>query len=310
MRSSRYAATRLLPRLVFGDVSRHQATVHHGSKHVASLEKEVGAQLFVRGDEQFELTPVGRQFYHDASVIACKYFQLLENVERVKKGHHEEYRIGGVLITRAYDYVAEARKLIRERDPNARFSISSYSEPRSLQVPFDALRDGVFDIIIEPLSSLVKKERLHGLAHMHLYREPTVVVVEQGHPLAEKERVSIFHLEDEVMATLHSNYFFGTRKHFQSLCLNNSFSGIMASRKAASFEELFLEGLGEDILVIPESMLHHLGERLLEGHTVPRFDDAGTDADMCVFYRENPEAKTMTLIQALQEAKARIEQVG
>lgn len=274
------------------------------SKHVANLEKEIGAQLFVRGDDQLELTPIGRQFYRDASVIACKYFQLVENVERLKRVTHEEYHVGGTLITQAYDYLVRAQALIREKNPHARFTISSYSEPRSLQIPLDALRDGVFDVVIEPLSTLVKKEYLHGLSYTPLYQEATVAVVQNDHPLARKERISIFDLEDVVMATLHSNYFFGTRKHFQSLCLDNRFSGIMASRKAASFEELFLEGLGEDVAVMPESMLHHVGERLLEGHAVLHFDDPLTDVQMCVFYRTNPGAKTQTLLEAFEQAKA------
>jgi DNA-binding transcriptional LysR family regulator len=153
------------------------------SRQVRALEKELGAQLFVRDQRSTVLTAAGRQLQVDSAPLLSEAAALLRRVREAAQGP-ASFRVGfmpGLLVT------AEVRAL-REAHP---------------EVDVDVLRTGWDNQTTVVLDGRVDVSYVRlpvdqrGLALEPLFEEPRVLVVAADHRLAGRSSVSIADLADE-----------------------------------------------------------------------------------------------------------------
>lgn len=63
------------------------------SRHIAAIEEEIGAKLFMRDTHHVRLTEIGKAFYEDSKITVQDYDHAIQHVESLKK-RGEILRIG------------------------------------------------------------------------------------------------------------------------------------------------------------------------------------------------------------------------
>ncbi|MFJ8494998.1 LysR family transcriptional regulator [Streptomyces sp. NPDC094038] len=153
------------------------------SRQIRSLEKDLGAELFVRDSHGVTLTDAGRQLVEDAR-------QLLAVADATRRRVGQAARGGRRLVVgfRAGVVVTEALRAFSAGHPDV--------EVRALRVEWDdqerLILDGTVDIAYVRLP--VREE---GLELRPLYGEPRVAMLPDRHRLAGKQEISLSDLDGE-----------------------------------------------------------------------------------------------------------------
>lgn len=153
------------------------------SRQIRSLEDDLGAEVFDRGRRGTLLTPAGEQLLEDALPLLASAQALTRRVQSAARGT-PSLTVGfmpGITVTPAtVAFTAD------HPDAHVRLLRTSWDD----QV--DVLLDGRVDVGIVrlPIDS-------EGLRLLPLFREPRVVVVPRGHPLADRQSVSVKDLAAE-----------------------------------------------------------------------------------------------------------------
>lgn len=156
------------------------------SRHIAELEQEIGAPLFVRTTNSVKPTQAGRLLYEKASVLVSDYSSLVETVQAATKSAVTTLRVGGSsvqpTITRLYS------KLATQAAANLLPIRFEYYKSRSLSndapAPYalDALKDHTIDFAIDACA--FNEDPPLGFEAMRLCDEPLAVVASSDNPLA------------------------------------------------------------------------------------------------------------------------------
>ncbi|MEU9409445.1 LysR substrate-binding domain-containing protein [Streptomyces sp. NPDC048281] len=153
------------------------------SRQIRALEKDLGAELFVRDSHGVTLTDAGRQLVEDAR-------QLLAVAEATRRRVGQAARGGRRLVVgfRAGVVVTEALRAFKAGRPDV--------EVHALRVEWDdqerLILDGTVDIAYVRLP--VREE---GLELRPLYGEPRVAMLPDRHRLAGKQEISLSDLDGE-----------------------------------------------------------------------------------------------------------------
>lgn len=113
------------------------------SKHILSLEKELGVQLFDRTETPLKTTAAGEHFIKEARKLIDKENQLLRSMEQFRSGEKGQLTIGITPFRSAY-LIPEIVKKVREEFPGVRVTLV---EEGSEQLRKDAA-DGKFDFAV------------------------------------------------------------------------------------------------------------------------------------------------------------------
>ncbi len=113
------------------------------SKHILTLEKELGIQLFDRTVTPLRMTAAGEFFIKEAKEILYKEDQLIRSIEQFRSGEKGQLTIGITPFRSAY-LIPEVVKKVRDRFPGVRVTLI---EEGSEQLRKDAA-DGRFDFAV------------------------------------------------------------------------------------------------------------------------------------------------------------------
>ncbi|MEV6850497.1 LysR family transcriptional regulator [Actinoplanes sp. NPDC051411] len=111
------------------------------SQTVAALERQIGAELLVRGSTGVQLTEAGAVLAEEARALLARYEQALTAVGRFGAAGDAVLRIGVPLELPA-DLLPEALKAVAEAHPRTRTVVRHLSSAAQL----DALRDGELEV--------------------------------------------------------------------------------------------------------------------------------------------------------------------
>ena len=150
------------------------------SRQVRDLEEEVGTPLLTRRARGIELTPAGRAFLEHARSVLSQVEAATQAARRVAHPGKPCFSMG-FLTGHELTWMPEALRILRDELPNIDVMISSqYSPPLA-----DAISKGNVD------AAFLRRERgLPEVAFRPLVKEPLVVVLPSGHPLAARKAVS------------------------------------------------------------------------------------------------------------------------
>ncbi|MCV7420445.1 LysR family transcriptional regulator [Mycobacterium yunnanensis] len=155
------------------------------SRQIQTLERELGAQLFLRSTNGTRLTAAGEQLWKDAVALLASADGLRRRVGAAA-GTTRTFTVGfmpGLTVTAATRGLADAR-------PDVSVEVLRTDWTDQVEV----LRDGRVDVgfVRMPID-------LTGLSTVHLFAEPHVAVVPVGHPLAGRGAVDIADLAADVL---------------------------------------------------------------------------------------------------------------
>ena len=152
------------------------------SQQIKALEQELDCHLFERiGKRKLRLTSAGERFFEFAEAILESYDCLKEDLSELQGLQRGRLRIAAPFTT-LYHLVPETLKEYIIQFPYVELTILD----RSQQVVIELVRNGDIDLGFT-LESEVPKD----LSLLRWKRVETVLMVPDGHPLAEVERVTL-----------------------------------------------------------------------------------------------------------------------
>lgn len=263
------------------------------SRHLALLEGRFGVEFFDRSTSPMRLTPEGESFLHWSSVISNSYKKMLDSMSELRRGKSQVLRIAGMLETSAaYGFKSACRSL---KEEDSRFAIRLVSEVG--QTPFDLIRSGDLDVAVEPFSGMVD---VHGLRSIILGGERSFVIMERTNRLAERCELRLDDIASASFVSLRTNKDHGNRKHLQDICRRNNIPGDvpgnLETRNAQSFTEVLFTGLGEALIMLPESMAKRLCAEEGERYVAVPFVEQGCHYDMRAFFLDDSNDPVKRLI--------------
>ncbi len=161
------------------------------SRHIASLEEELGAKLLARDSHQVSLTPIGRQFAADAEGIVESYERALGNIEILRRRGEATLKIGYL-----YDVGAIIMPLFRP-------ALSAMAEREGIHLRFSALEHGTLMTrlardVVDVAITIDTDARVRDFSErLDLGEDCYCAVVPPSHRLAGRETVSLAELAEE-----------------------------------------------------------------------------------------------------------------
>lgn len=184
------------------------------SKQVAGLEEELGVQLLQRNKRQARLTGAGQVFLEEAREILEKTEQAAEAARRAARGQIGRLAIG-FIGPATYSILPEVLRIYRERFPDVELALHEWTTTEQIkrlhsgfiQVGFVRLPVNDDTLILEPV-----------------LREPVILVLPEGHPLATRDIVPLKTLTNEPFILIPRHREPGLYDQYISLCRRAGFS--------------------------------------------------------------------------------------
>ena len=164
------------------------------SRHIQSLEKELGLQLFNRNKNLVELTAAGKAFLPGAEKIVYDYDVALDIVRNIKGNTSNTLNVAyiGETLEAQLDSIY-AKHL--ERAPYVKLNLMSSWESRLVVL----LDKGKADLIITTIFDKIDSKAWDSLK---LGTDSYSLIVPKGHNLYNKEKVSLHQLGNHDMVLI------------------------------------------------------------------------------------------------------------
>src|SRR3954454_10896492 len=159
------------------------------SKQIASLEKELGVELFLRSKRHVELTPAGAALLEDARQVLAQAEGAKLRAQLASRGEVGVLEVGFVVPV-LYDLLPHMLRAFRARYPTVQVSLH---ELHSRQIINGVLsRDLHIGFSRLPITGDGETLRVQPLVE-----EAVVVALPESHPFAERDTVEFGDLADE-----------------------------------------------------------------------------------------------------------------
>lgn len=160
------------------------------TKQINALEQEIGVPLFIRSTRHVELTPAGMSFYKDAK-------ELVQNaqiaVERAQKQNVSENIINiglsnPTVLFHLIPYLSQFHKDYPTIYPN--IQVLSY------KIIISLFMDNKLDILFMYKENMSQKK---GVSFKEIQKDSYVCLLPSDHVLSNKEKISVYSLENDVI---------------------------------------------------------------------------------------------------------------
>ena len=159
------------------------------TRHIQSLEDELGVLLFKRTTWGVQLTEAGEMLLVYARNIQNHMQLVVEQTHRQARGQAARLNIGAfgaVLLT----YIPSILEAFRSKNPAVETAIHNMQKEQMVKALRQGRLDVFFDRVVPDFSDL-QKERV--------MREPLLVALNQSNPLSDKETIHFTDLRDQPM---------------------------------------------------------------------------------------------------------------
>lgn len=159
------------------------------SRHIQTLEAELGFALFVRNSRKVELTAEGAVFSEDIREV----LELLEAAEsRARRTHQEAGHelVMGFAPFLAGKHISDIVKELKERDARIRIKLKDLSNLEMVE----GVRSGSLDLALLPFVFIPENSQFVKIPMME---HPLEVAMSERHPLAKKKTVALEELASE-----------------------------------------------------------------------------------------------------------------
>jgi len=171
------------------------------SRHIATLEAEMGCKLLNRTTRSVSLTPAGDLVYQSFQSILNEYEQLKEKVTILAQGKTETLRIA-VADYCMEDFAEPYAEMFEHKHPSVNVDIIT-SQPEET---FQLIRDDKVDIAIGSFFP-ASEEHYHKVTFA---RDQLSVIFHKDHPFADYDHILPENLQGETFITFGSESSFYT----------------------------------------------------------------------------------------------------
>jgi DNA-binding transcriptional LysR family regulator len=159
------------------------------TRQIQQLEAELGVQLFRRTPRGMELTQAGEELLRDAQNIRGLVTQAAQRAQRAGRGQAGRLDIG-VYGSAIFGLVPQVLSAFHAQHPDVELVLHPAQTPAQLP----ALRQGRVHLVFERMLPEESDIEVELVA-----REPLLLGLAEGHPLAAQERIDVAALRDETM---------------------------------------------------------------------------------------------------------------
>ncbi|WP_234123402.1 LysR family transcriptional regulator [Clostridium hydrogenum] len=214
------------------------------SKHIISLEQEVGTALLRRNYHKVELTDVGKLFLIEATEIVNRYDEGMKKVKMSINSFEKELKIG-YLYEHTKNILVPSVHLFKRNFPNTKLSlIAGLYETLPRQ-----LKNKDVDLI---LTLNLDKDMLSWCDTYPLYRDTLCAAVCKSNPLSKRKNISSHDLTSEKIL-LPSNEIFNGYGIFTNTILNSEdFQKNKVFKYECIYSALLMAEADQGIAIIPE----------------------------------------------------------
>lgn len=166
------------------------------SQQIQSLEQDLGVRLLERTKRHVALTEPGRVFLEQARQILAKADEARSEVTAAAAGYSGQLRLAYTVSVSFHPALPQALLRYGQTAPNVRLKLSEmYTEPQ-----FAALLAGEIDV------GFVRDEPVHALDARDLRfdvidREPLLLALPTGHPLATRSSLRLTEVADDAFVS-------------------------------------------------------------------------------------------------------------
>ncbi|VDG99027.1 Cyn operon transcriptional activator [Lysinibacillus sphaericus] len=242
------------------------------SKAIRTLEGQIGFQLLDRTTKRVDLTESGRVFYERALHILSEMDIFEKEVNEVKVAGSGEVRLG--MIESVKNWIPNVLGWYREEYPDMHVVLKEVLGRNDIE---KALRDYAVHICLT--NEFIDEP---DIVTAPLYNEKLVLVLNAGHPLANRDNVDLKHLADEP--------FIITSRGFQTrVNINEAFKEAGVSMDscydADRFETILtLVEAGIGVSIIPRN---YLGKVVPENLAIRELDSPSLERTVYLAYVKN-----------------------
>lgn len=165
------------------------------SKHIKSLEDELGVQLLDRNIRGVSLTEVGREFFEFASSVVNSYNEMQVKINEYKEKNQKTLIIGTIPVMSQYNIASLVANFIKQHE-NIDINIIEDRSPEIL----DLLHSSKIDMAFIRTISLPEK----GYKIRPLIEDDLVMIVPKNHPFAKESSIDLSKASNEKFIFLDS----------------------------------------------------------------------------------------------------------
>ena len=217
------------------------------SKQIASLENEIGVQLFERTRRRVTITGAGRVLYEEVRVILQRIERAVETAQMTAAGQVGSLDLGfiGPAMWSVLPRLLESH---HRRLPDVRFRLSELSSAAQIA----SLRDGTLDagFVRLPL------HEFDDVEFTVVLREPFVVTLPEAHPAASVESVDLADLAAEPFIFVPRRVEPGFHDRCIALCQSYGFSPGIVEEGTGPTAICGMVATGLGITLSPASILN------------------------------------------------------
>lgn len=159
------------------------------SRHIASVEKELGVKLVERSSVSFELTDAGQLVLREFKEILSNYQGLLNKLAKFDEDFEGALDLGVLYYDFNY-YVSTITKAFREKYPHVKLTLHSY-QPQQLE---HDLLDGKIDVALLYGAKDSKRSDVDSFSFLEI---PFYLIYDKSHRFASIKEVSLDDLKGE-----------------------------------------------------------------------------------------------------------------
>lgn len=157
------------------------------TRQIQLLEYEMNIKLIDRDTRPISLTSAGKAFYREASKLLEHIHQVEDFTKRIASGEEGSVTFGSVPIA-FYHFLPQTLALLKEHFPYIKISQRQMSSYELIEAVYAQQVDlGISRIV--PLRPNIDSKMC--------IREPFIVALPKGHPLAAKEKISLKDLDNQ-----------------------------------------------------------------------------------------------------------------
>ncbi|MEU1502922.1 LysR substrate-binding domain-containing protein [Streptomyces sp. NPDC005732] len=218
------------------------------SRQIAQLEKNLGLTLFERSQQRIRLTSDGRVFLTEARAL-LRHADRLENLgRRLGRGEEGGLCIGYVADAMHTGILPSALRTLRDRRPG--IHVALYDQESAEQ--FEGLRQRSLDIA---LVRTPPSDDDPDLDSSPLLRDPLLLVLPDGHPLAEHRELTPDVLDGQPWIAVSDSPDPAWRDTFVASCVASGFTPDIRLDAADPLTALGLVASGLGLALIQRSMV-------------------------------------------------------
>lgn len=156
------------------------------SQQIRTLEAQLGVTLLRRSSRGVELTGAGAALLREARPVLAQAERAVEAVRRAARGEQGELRVGFLASVANY-VMPPIVRAFRERHPG----VTLRTQDVTIASLVAGLREGSLD------AGLSRPPLVDDLATERVLREPVAAVLPEGHPLADRDELTLADLAGE-----------------------------------------------------------------------------------------------------------------